>query len=290
MGRAYNVLRPMLRSSFRCQNQRMPITGFWPCATPSVPTWGLLYYCGKVMLTGKWSYWRRVPISCHLWMENALDWPRSRGTCGRAPFHSLTMTFRSICSIFVPAKLLTRRPTTAADRPLVQGAGVANQTPLSSDNERRNSWPHEVPQSIDTTPIPPCHANFAQQAMSREPGHANLLGQAQGGQVVLVADHHMDRQKPLLQGQIGDVKQCAGHHRGLVTVVSALANLAGYHPTIVVVPTFWTLKVAIGPILCFSASAQASSAPNRFCHSTRFIASTLMISPPILMNNRRLEP
>ena len=86
--------------------------------------------------------------------------------------------------------------------------------------------------------------------MSGNPGDPNLLGQTQGRQATFVADHQIDSQKPLHQGQISGMKKRAGRHGGLAPAVIALVDLAGCYPVALVVPALRALKT-IGPALLF---------------------------------------
>ena len=55
-------------------------------------------------------------------------------------------------------------------------------------------------------------AHLAQHPVGRDPGHANLLGQAQGRQSGLIAGHQIDGQELLYQRQVSGVKECARRH------------------------------------------------------------------------------
>jgi hypothetical protein len=61
-------------------------------------------------------------------------------------------------------------------------------------------------------------------------------GKAPGGQTTFVADHQVDRQKPLHQGQYSGVKLC-------------VCRLRGRYPLPVIVPAFRTLKVTGSSLL-----------------------------------------
>ena len=112
---------------------------------------------------------------------------------------------------------------------------------------------HEASQAIDAVPIGHGVAHLAQHPVSRDPGYPDLLGQSQGRQTPLVADHQIDREKPLHQRNVAGVKKRAGRHRGLMAAATTLIDLTGRYPMTMVMLAFRTLK-ATGPALllqCF---------------------------------------
>lgn len=137
---------------------------------------------------------------------------------------------------------------------------------------------HEALQSIDAISITHGLANIAQHAIGRDLGHP-----------ALVADHQLDRQQPMHQGQIGGMKLRARRHRGLMMVAPALLDLAGRHLMAVVVPACRGLK-AIGPDLLLQrlCASFLGAEPLLPFHQIHRLGLPDCTSNP--MNNWRLEP
>ena len=63
-------------------------------------------------------------------------------------------------------------------------------------------------QPVKTVPVSHGNADLAQHPAGRDPGNLDVFGKAHGRNSTFVRGCQVNRPEPLVQGQVGGVKQC----------------------------------------------------------------------------------